>query len=88
MFIDLENPLKVTNITILGLIVQVLLQYKVAGTPELGPSFRGLRCVLVLPVEGVSDCNVQGSELLPNVLPVARRSQKEDLVILEALCMK
>ena len=38
--IDLENLLKVLKITVLGLIVQVLLRYKVGATPELGPDFR------------------------------------------------
>ena len=39
VFIDLENRLKVPNITISGFIVHVLLQYKVGATPELGLNF-------------------------------------------------
>ena len=51
MFIDLENLLKVPKITVLGLIVQVLLQYKVGATPELGPNFREVYAAgLVLPI--------------------------------------
>ena len=40
VFIALENPLRVPKITVLGHIVQVLLQYKVGATPELGVKFR------------------------------------------------
>ena len=40
VFIDLENLLKMLKVTVLGFIVQVLLQYKVGATPELGPYFR------------------------------------------------
>ena len=58
MFIDLENHLKVPKITVLGLIVQVLLQYKVGAIPELGPNFREVYAAgLVLPIIGVSDAS-------------------------------
>ena len=39
-FIGLENPLKVSKITVLGHIVQVLLHHKFGATPEIGPHFR------------------------------------------------
>ena len=52
MFSDLENLLKVPIITVLGLIVQVVLQYKVGATPE---NFREVYAAgLVLPIRGVS----------------------------------
>ena len=40
MFINLENPLKERKNIVLGHIIQVLLQYKVGATPELGLKFR------------------------------------------------
>ena len=55
VFIDLENLLKLHKITVLGLTVQVLLQYKVCATPELGPNFRKVYAAgPVLPIIGVS----------------------------------
>ena len=60
MFIDLEIPLKVSKITVLGLIVQVLLQYKVVATPELGPKFCEVSAAGgVLPFIGVSEYNTK-----------------------------
>ena len=53
--IGLENPLKVSKITVLGHIVELLLQYKVGATPELGPKFREVSAAgEVLTIEEVS----------------------------------
>ena len=55
MFIGLENPLKVFKITALGYVVQVLLQYKVGATRELGLKFHEVSAAgVVLTIEGVS----------------------------------
>ena len=55
MFIGLKNALKVSKITVLGHIVQVLPQYKVGATPELGPPFCEVNAAgAVLPFKGVS----------------------------------
>ena len=54
VFIELEKILEVSKITVLGLVVQVLLQYKVDPTPELGHNFSEVYAAgLVLPVIGV-----------------------------------
>ena len=55
VFSGLENPIKVLKITVLGHIVQVLLQYKVGATPGLGPHFREVNAArAVLPIKEVS----------------------------------
>ena len=52
MFHGLENPLKVPKITVFGHIAQVLLQYKVGATPELGLKFREVSAAgVVLTIE-------------------------------------
>ena len=55
MFIGLETPQKVYEITVLGQILQVLLQYMVGATPELGPNFPEVSAAgVVLATEEVS----------------------------------
>lgn len=54
MFFDFENPIKVHKITVSGHIGQVLQQYMVGETPELGPHFREVNAVVhVLPIKDV-----------------------------------
>ena len=55
MCIGIEKPLKVSKITVIGQIVQVMLQHKVGATPELGPKFREVNAAGgVLTIEEVS----------------------------------
>ena len=55
VFIGLETPLIASKITVLGHIGQVLLQYKVGATPELGPKFREVSAAgVVLTIEEFS----------------------------------
>ena len=60
VFVDLENPSKVTKITVLGLIVQVLLQPKVGATPELRLKFRDVQAgggiLPIIVVSGRINC--------------------------------
>ena len=50
-----RKPLKVSKLTVLGHIVQVLLQYKVGVTPDLGSKFREVSAAgVILTIEEVS----------------------------------
>ena len=54
VFIVRKKPLKVSMTTVLGHMVEVLLQYKVGATPELGPHFREVKAAdTLLPIKGV-----------------------------------
>ena len=54
MFIGLENPLKVSKITVPGHVVQVLLQYEVGATPDMGTHFQEVNAAgAVLTIKGV-----------------------------------
>ena len=85
VFIDLENPLKVPKIIVLGHIVQVLLRYKVGATPELGPKFREVSAAGgVLPVIGVSDSYSLTSKLLSIRVRIFLRNPTHNLQVFES----